>query len=131
VKYTGVEKSCQGIKVSFKIPLVDYFPRFFCLFVAKLALKKHCNEGKLGNSDWYPKWVTICLLPFPCSFSLSLYLMGFISSLPNLFGTKGYVVVVSKMGNQGLKLIKGSQCWGEGEDATLRSRPSPYSLHQR
>jgi hypothetical protein len=20
-------------------------------------------------------------------------------------------------------------CWGEGEDATLRSRPSPYSLH--
>jgi hypothetical protein len=22
-------------------------------------------------------------------------------------------------------------CWGEGEDATLRSRPSPYSLHQR
>jgi hypothetical protein len=23
-----------------------------------------------------------------------------------------------------------SPCWGEGEDATLRSRPSPYSLHQ-
>jgi hypothetical protein len=23
------------------------------------------------------------------------------------------------------------ECWGEGEDATLRSRPSPYSLHQR
>jgi hypothetical protein len=24
-----------------------------------------------------------------------------------------------------------THCWGEGEDATLRSRPSPYSLHQR
>jgi hypothetical protein len=23
------------------------------------------------------------------------------------------------------------RCWGEGEDATLRSRPSPSSLHQR
>jgi hypothetical protein len=22
-------------------------------------------------------------------------------------------------------------CWGEGEDATLRSMPSPSSLHQR
>jgi L-alanine-DL-glutamate epimerase-like enolase superfamily enzyme len=28
------------------------------------------------------------------------------------------------------KIIQGN-CWGEGEDATLRSRPSPYSLHQR
>jgi hypothetical protein len=33
------KKSSQGIKVSFKIPLVDYFSRFFYLFVAKLALK--------------------------------------------------------------------------------------------
>jgi hypothetical protein len=24
-----------------------------------------------------------------------------------------------------------SHCWGEGEDATLRSMPSPTSLHQR
>jgi serine/threonine protein kinase len=23
------------------------------------------------------------------------------------------------------------RCWGEGEDVTFRSRPSPYSLHQR
>jgi hypothetical protein len=30
------------------------------------------------------------------------------------------------------KLIRfGGKCWGEGEDATLRSRPSPPSLHQR
>jgi hypothetical protein len=28
-------------------------------------------------------------------------------------------------------LVKASVCWGEGEDATLRSRPSPPSLHQR
>jgi hypothetical protein len=27
--------------------------------------------------------------------------------------------------------LLGYHCWGEGEDATLRSRPSPYSLHQR
>jgi hypothetical protein len=26
---------------------------------------------------------------------------------------------------------KASCCWGEGEDATLRSMPSPSSLHQR
>jgi hypothetical protein len=24
-----------------------------------------------------------------------------------------------------------ANCWGEGEDATLRSMPSPTSLHQR
>jgi hypothetical protein len=30
------------------------------------------------------------------------------------------------------KMIKvKDRCWGEGEDATLRSRPSPISLHQR
>jgi hypothetical protein len=25
--------------------------------------------------------------------------------------------------------VEEEECWGEGEDATLRSRPSPYSLH--
>jgi hypothetical protein len=24
-----------------------------------------------------------------------------------------------------------TDCWGKGKDATLRSRPSPYSLHHR
>jgi hypothetical protein len=27
--------------------------------------------------------------------------------------------------------VQWSHCWGEGEDATLRSMPSPASLHQR
>jgi hypothetical protein len=38
-KYTWVGKISNGIEVSFKILLVDYFLGFFCPFVAKLASK--------------------------------------------------------------------------------------------
>jgi hypothetical protein len=33
--------------------------------------------------------------------------------------------------NNGNMVTSKGECWGEGKDATLRSMPSPTSLHQR
>ena len=57
-------------------------------------------------------------------------------------GARGISAILEKAGCDHIKAIAQAEaafsvddaknpCWGEGEDATLRSRPSPYSLHQR